>query len=223
MSKRVYKFRSAEIGLLELEQKHIKIATIDDLNDPFDLASVDTTNPAVNSLLTTHVLHFRENYGLLCFSRNWDNLLMWSHYGDSHTGLCLGFDIPDDPYDMDVRYQPNLLRVRSPNDVNLDLVKRIFSTKHESWSYEQEVRTFVSIKNEPRDQNGRMWFDFGPHLELKEVIVGSQFNPTNVDRLNDVLKKFTGVESSWAYMRSDAFLLVRSHVPQSTTFRLKGR
>lgn len=161
VSKRVYKFRSAEYGLLDLEQKHIKIATMDDLNDPFDLASVDTTNPTVNSLLTTHVLHFRENFGLLCFSRNWDNILMWSHYGDSHTGLCLWFDIPGDPYDKDVRYQPNLLRARSPNDVNLDLVQRMLSTKHESWSYEQEVRVFVSIKNEPRDEYGRMWFDFG--------------------------------------------------------------
>jgi len=67
-----------------------------------------------------------------------------------------------------------------------------------------------------------MWFDFGAHLDLKEVIVGSQFNPRNGDRLNDVLKKFTDVECTWAYMRSDAFLLVKSPVPQSTTFRLKG-
>ena len=50
---------------------------------------------------------------ILCFSRNWDNLLLWSHYGDSHTGVCLGFDIAEgDPganYDTDVLYQPNVI------------------------------------------------------------------------------------------------------------------
>ena len=43
---------------------------------------------------------------ILCFSRNWDNLLLWSHYGDRHMGVCLGFDIPaGEPgpnYDTDV-------------------------------------------------------------------------------------------------------------------------
>jgi Protein of unknown function (DUF2971) len=84
----------------------------------------------------------------------WLELLMWSHYGDSHTGLCFGFDIPDGPYDMYVRYQPNLLKIRRPEDMNFDLVNRLLRTKRESWSYEQEVRTLVDISNEPRDDNG---------------------------------------------------------------------
>ena len=216
MSKRVYKFRSAFYGLLDLEHRHIKLATIDDLNDPFDLASVDTTDPRVNSLLSTHIEHFRGNYGLLCFSRNWDNLLMWSHYGDSHTGLCFGFDLPDGPTDLDVHYQPNLLKIRGPEDVNFDLVNRLLRTKHESWSYEQEVRAFVDIKNEPRDAKGLMWFDFGSALELKEVIVGAQFHPKNREMLLKNLKPYGGdVECTWAYMRSDAFLLVRNTTPHT--------
>jgi hypothetical protein len=90
MRKRVYKFTSAYYGLMDLEQRHLKLSTIDDLNDPFDLSSVDTTDPQINNALTAYIQHFRANYGLLCFSRNWDNLLLWSHYGASHTGLCFG-------------------------------------------------------------------------------------------------------------------------------------
>ena len=176
MSKRVYKFTSAQYGLCNLENRRLKLSTIDDLNDPFDLCSIDTTDPLIDSALTVHIEGFRGKTGLLCFSRNWDNLLLWSHYGASHTGLCLGFDIPDGPpgeaYDMDVRYQPNLLKVDHPADVNYDLVDRLLRTKHECWSYEQEVRVFVKL-NDPPDAKGLSWFAFGPDLALKEVIVGA--------------------------------------------------
>jgi hypothetical protein len=112
---------------------------------------------------------------------------------------------------MDVRYQPSLLKIRRPEDVNFDLANRLLRTKHECWSYEQEVRVFVQL-NDPPDDKGLWWFDFGPHLELKEVIVGAQFDPKNLTALTEALKKYgDAVECSWAYMRSDAFLLVQSH------------
>ena len=37
MSKRVYKFLSAQHGINNLRDRRLKLATIDDLNDPFDL------------------------------------------------------------------------------------------------------------------------------------------------------------------------------------------
>ena len=48
--KRLYKFTKAEYALLALEQRQVKISTIDDLNDLFDLCSVDmatATGPGV--------------------------------------------------------------------------------------------------------------------------------------------------------------------------------
>lgn len=217
MSKRVYKFTAAQCGLSDLQNQHLKLSTVDDLNDPFDLCSLDTSNPVVEEALKEWTVHFRQTIGLLCFSRNWDNLLLWSHYGASHTGLCLGFDIPDGSpghnYDTDVRYQPNLLKVSKPEDVNYDLADRLLRTKHESWSYEQEVRIFVSF-NDPPDAKGLRWCDFGPNLELKEVIAGVQCAPENLKALAEILKNYgSTVECSWAYMRADAFLLVRSNSP----------
>lgn len=32
-------------------------------------------------------------YGITCFTRKNDNLLMWAHYADFHKGICLEFDI----------------------------------------------------------------------------------------------------------------------------------
>jgi Protein of unknown function (DUF2971) len=214
MSKRIYKFMSAQYGLSNLEKRRLKVSTIDDdLNDPFDLASIDLTDPIIENAIAALIPGWRGKNGLLCFSRNWDNLLLWSHYGASHTGLCLGFDIPDGPpgdaYDIDVHYQPNLLQINGPDDVNFDLVTRLLRTKHESWSYEQEVRLFIGI-NDPPDANGLWWYDFGPKLELKEVIAGVQCVPRDLQALADILKGYGNtVKCSWAYMRKDAFLLVR--------------
>ncbi|MBZ5596607.1 MAG: DUF2971 domain-containing protein [Acidobacteriia bacterium] len=219
MGKRVYKFLKAEHGRSSLKNRRLKVSTIDDLNDPFDLCSIDTTDPRIEAAVEELIRSFKGRTGLLCFSRNWDNLLLWSHYGASHTGVCLGFNIPDDQpdrgFDMDVRYQPNLLRVGCPEDVNYDLANRLLRTKHECWSYEQEVRMFVSLKDPP-DENGLSWFNFGRDLILKEVIVGAQCEPSDNRALTDILEVYGNtVECTWSSMRKDAFLLVRLNSPPS--------
>jgi hypothetical protein len=209
MTKRVYKFLSAEHAIDNLQRKRLKIALIDGLNDPFDLASIDTTDNRIRDALDVLINDIRQRMGLLCFSRNWDNLLMWSHYAAAHTGACLGFNIPADKnYDLDVRYQPNLLKIRRLEDVNLDLAGRLLHTKHESWSYEQEVRAFVGL-NDPPDENGRRWKDFDDNLQLREVIIGAQCSPSISRNIVDATKPYgESVKCYWAGMRQDAFLLV---------------
>jgi hypothetical protein len=227
MSKRVYKFITAEFGIADLKNRRLKLSTIDDLNDPFDLSAIDTTDPWIAQAVTMSVAQLKEDTGLLCFSKNWDNLLLWSHYAASHTGLCLGFDIHDhssgDSVYMDVHYQPNLLKINSVKDINLDLAKSWLTTKHESWSYEQEVRIFVRI-NDPRDEKGLLWVDFSPDLQLKEVIVGAQCRAEDANAACEVLMGYPDqVECTWAYMRSDAFLLVRGKTAHTDVFRPSER
>ena len=213
MNKRVYKFTSANYGICNLQNKRLKLSTIDDLNDPFDLCPLDTTDPVISNAMNAVTNNFRQTTAILCFSRNWDNLLLWSHYGDSHTGICQGFDIPEgslgENYDTDVLYQPNLLQIGGPEDVNLDLASRLYRTKHESWSYEQEVRMFVGL-NDPPDANGLRWIEFGSNLVLREVIIGAQCHPA-VSKLVEAAVGAYGdsVKCSWAGMRRDAFLMVK--------------
>lgn len=213
-TRRVYKFLSAEHAIEDLQRRSLKIALIDGLNDPFDLASIDITDDRIRDALDAVITDIRPRMGLLCFSRNWDNLLMWSHYAASHTGVCLGFDIPADKnYDLDVHYQPNLLKIRRREDVNLDLVTRLLHTKHESWSYEQEVRSFVRL-NDPPDEDGRRWKDFGDNLQLRQVIIGAQCAPSVSQTVFQVAKPFgNSVKCYWAGMRPDAFLLVLQDQP----------
>jgi hypothetical protein len=217
MAKRVYKFTTAKFGITNIRDHHLKLSTIDDLNDPFDLAPLDITDLDIRRAQEALVVFYRKRMGLLCFSRNWDNLLLWSHYGESHKGICCGFDIADGSpganYDTDVLYQPNVLQITRPADVNFDLASRLLRTKHESWSYEQEVRMFVGL-DDPPDSNGLRWANFGPLVELKEVIIGSQADPSVTDDVRQALNPYgDSVRCSWAGMRPDAFLLVKQDHP----------
>lgn len=217
-SKRVYKYTPAEYGISDLTDRRLKVTTIADLNDPFDLCPLDTTHPAIAKAAEALTLDLWKKAGILCFSRNWDNLLMWSHYGASHKGMCLGFDIPEgesgNNYDTDVLYQPNLLKIRRPVDVNIDLANRLLRTKHESWSYEQEVRMFVGL-DDPPDAKGLNWIEFGPRLVLKEIIVGAQCSSAHSKDILEAIVKPSGetVKCWWAAMRTDAFLLVKLDHP----------
>src|SRR3984957_14468243 len=213
MPQRLYKFTKAEFALLALRHRRLKISTMDDLNDPFDLYAVDVTNPGVNALLEQHIKDFRAKHGLLCFCRNWDNLLLWSHYGDGHAGTCLGFDIPDDSaYPMEVHYQPNVIQIAGPEEIDEAFMYRLLRTKHDSWSYEQESRMFIGVKDRP-DENGLKFMDLAPELTLTEVIFGVNCEPKDYEPVLALLANFPGVTHSWAYMRGDSFLLVRKDQP----------
>ena len=85
MSKRVYKFTKASHAIGSLRDKRLKLSTINGLNDPFDLCPLDTTDKAISNALDAVIIHFRRTAAILCFSRNWDNLLLWSHYPGTRT------------------------------------------------------------------------------------------------------------------------------------------
>jgi hypothetical protein len=70
--------------------------------------------------------------------------LLWSHYGDSHRGLCIHFSTAFAPLNLawqvvyDEEY-PTILVPRTAGS-NWDIVLRTHLTKCSLWSYEQEYR-----------------------------------------------------------------------------------
>ena len=93
---RLYHFINAQYGLEDLRKQRLKIALIMELNDPFEFLGVDLSNSEFRQIMEGLKAYLSEIYGILCFSKSWDNPVQWSHYADGHKGLCLGFDIPDD-------------------------------------------------------------------------------------------------------------------------------
>ena len=106
---RIYHFINEKFGLEDLREKHLKIARINELNDPFEFMGTDLSNHEFRNAMDEWKNHYlNKTYGLLCFSKSWENPVQWAHYADRHRGLCLGFDVHDG-FLIEVRYQDERL------------------------------------------------------------------------------------------------------------------
>jgi len=104
-----------------------------------------------DSIFNTAQERFLNQRGISCFSEKRDEILMWSHYADSHKGFCLEFDTKYPLFDkaFKVDYSavfPKIDQVGLLLDDDLDQILKMFSTKYINWEYEEEWR---SIYEEP--------------------------------------------------------------------------
>jgi hypothetical protein len=129
-----------------------------------ELANIayDATNPEhsgtkdeVEAWLLTHAIdgELRQHYdrGVCCFSKSYSSLVLWSHYGDQHRGLCIG-------YGTDRAPKPQLQKVvygkwrgiktsalvqafiHDDGDTKNQLDRNILLRKAREWGYEREWR-----------------------------------------------------------------------------------
>lgn len=125
-----------------------------------------------------------KGFGACCFARKVDNLLMWSHYADSHRGFCMEFDTSKDPFDAaeDVQYSDyypeldleKLLSNKEP------VLREYLYTKANCWRHEGELRIFNRSPNAP--------FDFQPSA-LTAVYCGSKMQRTHHEMISKLLRE----------------------------------
>ena len=186
---RAYHFTSNEHALDNLRNKRMKIATIGDMNDPFELLGMNLRDKEARKKFRSWRDDMASDYGFMCFSRNWHNPLLWSHYGDKHSGVCLGFDLSDEHL-IDVIYTGS--RIQLPNGVlnqakGADqIMQRLLSAKYTDWAYEDEVRVFCDLAD-PDAKSGRYFSGFGDTIALKEVIAGPLCK-TTAEQFRDVIE-----------------------------------
>lgn len=182
---RAYHLLNSEHGLSNLRHKRLKIAQLQDLNDPFDLWALAQPNPQLRVALRRYRTQFARDFGLICFSKNWHNPVLWGHYGDHHRGICLGFDLnPTKTHEVSYKMErPQLKQLDSVTTDNLLYVK------FKDWSYEEEVRMFTSLKD--KDPATSLYFiGFCDDCALREVIVGPLSGVTQQDLLNAMVRSF---------------------------------
>ena len=172
---RLYHLTSAEFAISSIALKRLKIARFGDLNDPFELLAAEQSDKDFRKAIKSWKEEFHKTKGLICFSENWRNPVLWSHYAEKHRGICLGFDVPEQ-YALSVTYRKKRVPIRFQNkdpDQGLDenFVDELLRTKYEHWAYEAERRMFVSLDEGTRE-NGIYFYDFDESLILKEIIVG---------------------------------------------------
>lgn len=129
--------------------------------------------------------------GISCFSRSNDNMLMWSHYCQSHTGICIGFNLNNlyyfvrgiaaingwKPMMLPVSYKEEFIPVEY-FDNKTHAIYTWLSTKYDLWKYEQEIRLIMTdVKfNETRWKDKKIkTFKIDPDL-IEEVYLGSKID-----------------------------------------------
>jgi hypothetical protein len=130
------------------------------------------------------------NHAFLSLSKKQNNLLMWSHYADSHRGFVLGFEsdhaffqttIPREVTALaEVSYSPTGRIMPAPNQDWTNLAEIIFFTKSNHWSYEEELRLVKNplCADDVSVENGQNIYLFKfPSESLKEVILGYRMPP----------------------------------------------
>jgi len=171
---RIYHFLDKKFGLQAIRHRRLKASAMNDLNDPFDMRGTDLSDKNFRTALSGAIESMSQSRGLHCFSKNWSNPVLWSHYADRHCGLCLGFDVPD-RYLRTMRYVNMPLTADELLGDEQRLTERsmelLLSVKFSHWQYEEEVRLFVALKD--KDKKADLYFtEFSEDLRLAQVIVG---------------------------------------------------
>jgi hypothetical protein len=181
---RAYHFISSHYALDDLRRRRLKIARLDELNDPFELWAIAQPDRRLRQALRRTKGSMAGQYGVLCFSLSWHNPLLWGHYGDRHRGIALGFDVADailKPVSY-VEERPVL------KEITLEVANWLLFTKYVDWQYEQEARIFTTLTD--RDPESGLYFgDFSEQLLLREVIAG----PLNMNTRREVLDAVGGL------------------------------
>jgi hypothetical protein len=153
-------------------------------NDEIELFNSNFKKGIPEGLGNSFNKKLRDMILVTCFSEDVDNFLMWSHYADSHKGICLKFDwkIHEDYFQGDkVIYKSKLPTIKYSSDEKFrNEISRIVSTKLKCWSYEKEVRSVIEGKSGKRNPS------FNPKA-LVGVIFGDKTSNENVALIKRII------------------------------------
>ncbi|MGR5136237.1 DUF2971 domain-containing protein [Vibrio jasicida] len=178
-------------GLIRLTQSEC-------LNDPFELRLTDHTSSKLDYSVTMtdgckEIIHgsigvtgVMSQLGVVSLTESKDNLLMWSHYADSHKGIVIEFEINmSNPYDLfllsdDISITSNATfdRVQYKKTRWLDeqcdtgyhdVLKHYILTKSDEWIYEKEHRFVL------------------PFSFSSDILISKEFFERHCSHLSDLL------------------------------------
>lgn len=185
-------YTSSEHLISTLENKHLKVSRFSECNDIFELGnfcipyhSKLSERQQARKPLRRWADRMDKAYGLICFSKDHYSPLMWAHYADRNRGACLVFDYHSQT-SAGKLIQVNYKEIRdeiSPEETDSlpenDILKldyaelqRCFATKQSRWSYENEYRLIVDLKD--MKLKGENYFlAWGNTLTLNQIYVGA--------------------------------------------------
>jgi hypothetical protein len=169
-----YQFLSSRNAITDLERKMIKVSRIKGVNDLFELQPYLRLDKDKRRHLRKIRTKVADTYGMVCFSTNWQEPIMWGHYADCNKGIVLGFKVVSNRFTIkEVTYPHERKKISfDPQIVTpSEYIEVLGFIKYEGWSYEKEHRFFVKL-DDCIYIDGNYFLKFGNDLNLKKVIIG---------------------------------------------------
>ena len=151
-----YKYMPVGQNLIDdLKKGHLYLSKVSDLNDPFELNVYDKKSKRNHKI---------DNVRILCLTNSHLKKRMWSHYADSHKGVCLTVKLPK-KYMREIHYTSKRVYADSNvdeilNDAKLRMNKqknvpvdcsnytneeKIGLIKDKKWADEVEYRAVIAV------------------------------------------------------------------------------
>jgi len=174
-----------------INTKEIYLSNGENFNDPFDMRITSKK---------TKRLNFVDKFRILCLTSSYSNKLMWSHYADSHKGVCITLEIEDayiypayytrervyDDTNLDILLShENRRKVKRNLDKPYDMVakKKLGYVKDSTWSYENEYRVVFYDKERSTLIDGERL-----RVKIHKVYLGNCIEPQNEKIIKDVCR-----------------------------------
>ena len=177
----LYKYVSLSRVVDILDKHRLFLSAGTNFNDPFEITVTDKKKHTVRHIEGLHILSLTNSYR---------NKLIWSHYTDSHKGVCLTVEVPNrlvypicystkriyEDSDIDNIISSSIKIAKKSVDKDFSALsknKKIAYIKDKKWLYEKEYR----IVFDKDDEFGLIYEDGKWFMSVKitNVYLGANF------------------------------------------------
>ena len=175
---------SASAGLKTIESRKFRVGRIRGFNDPFEwrfriCGIVDEGRPVAEQCLDRFIEDIDRKFGIICFSGDITDPVLWAHYADNHKEVAFEVDYLNDSGTLhEVQYTQerpvfdanHLADPTTLEDHMKPIIDKMLYQKAPGWAYEKEYRVHISFDTCSR--SGGSYFLPIPDAFVTRVVLG---------------------------------------------------
>ena len=187
-------------------------------NDPFEVKITNRKTGKIEDITGLHILSLTNSH---------QNKLMWSHYGESHKGVCLAIDVPkklvfpicytgkriydDSNIDQilaDINKNKNIKANLIKPFSSISIKKRYAYVKDQKWKYEKEYRIVFDEDDEHQlhqlIHEKDNWY---LKVKIKRMYLGVNFHKNDPSKIKEILDtcKLNGIDIIYMKMSNSNY------------------
>ena len=134
-------------------------------------------------VMERHRERVTEEVGMLCLTSKRNDILMWSHYADGHSGICLEFDTKHEFFGraLPVRYLERRPAINPFRQSYEEMLDAAILTKAQHWEYEDEWRII--------EYNSGPGIYGYPPAALTGIILGTRISDSQALEIENLIKQ----------------------------------